>query len=79
MEKKVYSGEYIVHLICGLEFIGHKYQGHVGQGQISIPNKGRWAHNNVKLLYFFSNRAFLNASVDLPFKESTDHGLTFIF
>ncbi len=26
-------------------------KGHVGQGQIRVPNKGRWAHNNVKLLH----------------------------
>ena len=24
-------------------------KGHMGQGQIRVPNKGRWAHNNVKL------------------------------
>ncbi len=30
-----------------------KVKGHVGQvkGQIRIPEKGRWAHNNVKLLH----------------------------
>ncbi len=27
-------------------------QGHVGQGQMRVPNKGRWAHDNVKLLHF---------------------------
>ncbi len=26
-------------------------KGHVGQGQIRVPNKGRWAHDNVKLLH----------------------------
>ncbi len=25
----------------------------MGQGQIRVPNKGRWAHNNVKLLHCF--------------------------
>ncbi len=25
----------------------------MGQGQIRIPKKGRWAHNNVKLLHFY--------------------------
>ncbi len=29
-----------------------KVKGHVGEGQINIPNKGRWAHDNVKLLHF---------------------------
>ncbi len=24
----------------------------MGQGQIRVPNKGRWAHDNVKLLHF---------------------------
>ncbi len=29
----------------------------MGQGQIGVPNKGRWAHDNVKLLHFnFVNR-----------------------
>ena len=46
---------------CGLVVKGHKGQGqrswvkvkrHVGQGQIRIPKKGRWTHNNVKLLHF---------------------------
>ncbi len=30
-----------------------KVKGHVGQGQIRVPNKGRWAHDNVKLLHYF--------------------------
>ncbi len=29
-----------------------KFKDHIGQGQIRIPKKGRWAHNNVKLLHF---------------------------
>ncbi len=29
-----------------------KVKGHVGQGQIRVPNKGRWAHDNIKLLHF---------------------------
>ncbi len=29
-----------------------KVKDHIGQGQIRIPKKGRWAHNNVKLLNF---------------------------
>ena len=29
-----------------------KVKGHMGQGQIRVPNKGRWAHNNVKLLHY---------------------------
>ena len=24
----------------------------MGHGQIRVPNKGRWAHDNVKLLHF---------------------------
>ncbi len=28
-------------------------KGHIGQGQIIIPKKGRWAHNNIKLLHCF--------------------------
>ncbi len=27
-------------------------KGHVGQSQIIVPNKGRWAHDNVTLLHF---------------------------
>ncbi len=30
-----------------------KVEGHVGQGLIRVPNKGRWAHGNVKLLHFY--------------------------
>ena len=26
-------------------------KGHVSQGQIRVPNKGRWAHDKIKLLY----------------------------
>ncbi len=26
-------------------------KGHMGQGQIRVPYKGRWAHDNVKLLH----------------------------
>ncbi len=28
-----------------------KVKGHMDQGQIRVPNKGRWAHDNVKLLH----------------------------
>ncbi len=31
-----------------------KVKGHVGQGQIRVPKKGRWAHDNVKLLHLFN-------------------------
>ena len=31
-----------------------KVKGHIGQGQIRVPKKSRWAHINVKLLHFFS-------------------------
>ncbi len=27
-----------------------RVKGHIGQGQIRIPKKGRWAHNNINLL-----------------------------
>ncbi len=27
-------------------------KGHMGQGQIMVPNKGRWAHDKLKLLHF---------------------------
>ena len=35
---------------------GHTGPGHIGQDQIlvRIPNKGRWAHINVKLLHFMA-------------------------
>ena len=33
-------------------FMNIKVKDHIGQGQIRIPNKGGWAHNNVKLLHF---------------------------
>ncbi len=29
-----------------------KVKGHINQGQVRVPNKGRWAHDNVKLLHF---------------------------
>ncbi len=35
-----------------------KVKGNMGQGQIRLPNKDRWAHDNVKLLnlfFFFFN------------------------
>ena len=31
----------------------------MGQGQIGIPNKGRWAHDNVKLLHYIFRVLFL--------------------
>ncbi len=39
-----------MHLTFDLEV-----KGHVGQGQIRIPKKGRWAHNNVKLLHIITD------------------------
>ena len=30
-----------------------RLNGHISQGEIRIPNKGRRAHNNIKLLHFF--------------------------
>ncbi len=38
-----------------------RVKGHIGQDQIRIPSKGRWAHNNVKMLHFFLN--YLNDRV----------------
>ncbi len=29
----------------------HRVKVHMGQGQIRVPNKGRCAHDNVKLLH----------------------------
>ena len=29
-------------------------KGHTAQGRIRIPKEGRWDHNNIKLLHFFS-------------------------
>ena len=29
-----------------------KVKGHGGHGKLRVPNKGRWAHINVKLLHF---------------------------
>ena len=31
---------------------------HIAQGHIRIPSKGRWAHNNVKLLHSLSMQCF---------------------
>ncbi len=28
-----------------------KVKGHMGQGQIRVSNKGRWAHDNVKFYF----------------------------
>ncbi len=28
-----------------------KFRSHIGQGPKRVPNKGRWAHTNVKLLH----------------------------
>ncbi len=39
--------------LIGLIALWIKVKGHVGQGQISVPKKGRWAHDNVKLLHLF--------------------------
>ncbi len=36
---------------------GHMDQGQMGQGQIRVPNKGRWAHDNVKLLLLLIYKA----------------------
>ncbi len=36
-------------------------KGHIGQGHISIPNKGRWAHNYVKLLHFLPALNFIHS------------------
>ena len=30
-----------------------KVKGHLGQGQVRVRGKGRWAHGNVKLLHFY--------------------------
>ncbi len=35
-----------------------KVKGHIGQGQIRVPKKGRWAHINVKLLHLFFDPTF---------------------
>ncbi len=35
------------------EGYGMKAKGHKGHGQVRVPNKGRWAHINVKLLHLF--------------------------
>ncbi len=32
----------------------HRLKDHIGQGQIRIPKKDRWAHNNAKLLHCHS-------------------------
>ena len=49
---------YVVHhfmgtgLLCCANVTWVRVKGHIVQGQIRMPNKGRWAHNNVKLLHF---------------------------
>ncbi len=35
-----------------------KVKGHLGQCQMRVPNKGRWAHINVKLLHFLISAGF---------------------
>ena len=42
-----------------------KVKGHVSQGQIRAPNKGRWAHDNVKLLHF--SFILINATFNLQY------------
>ncbi len=33
-----------------------KVKGHMIQGQVRVPNKGRWAHDNVKLLHLLISK-----------------------
>ncbi len=40
-------------------------KGHMGQGQIRVPNKGRWAHDNVKLLHF-KHKHVVNDNYEKP-------------
>ncbi len=35
----------------GIKILRLEVKDHMGQGHIRIPYKGRWAHNNVKLLH----------------------------
>ncbi len=41
-----------------------KVKGQMGQGQIRVPNKGRWAQDNVKLLHFMFCHQFSNEIID---------------
>ncbi len=49
---------FVISMRFDLEVKGQwvKVKGHVGQGQIRVPDKGRWAHDNVKLLHFLISR-----------------------
>ncbi len=37
------------------------------QGQISVPNKGKWAHDNVKLLHIDNRKEYTGAKNFLYF------------
>ncbi len=39
-----------IHLSWRSKVTWVKVKGHIGQGNIRVPNKGSWAHINVKLL-----------------------------
>ena len=41
-----------VPLTCIVKVTWVRVKGHMGQGEIRVPNKGRWAEDNVKLLHF---------------------------
>ncbi len=53
-ERDFFQRFFVISLRFDLEVKVHMGQvkGHMGQGQIRVPNKGRWAHDNVKLLHF---------------------------
>ncbi len=45
-KRDFFQGFFVISLRFDLEVKGHE-----GQGQIRVPKKGRWAHDNVKLLH----------------------------
>ena len=51
------------------EGYGMKVKGHEGHGQVRVPNKGRWAHLNVKLLHFkLPSRVGISVSADIQYR-----------
>ncbi len=55
----VYQSMLPFSLTFDLEVTWVEVKGHMGQGQIRVPCKGRWAHDNVKLLHFCIGFRFL--------------------
>ncbi len=61
-KKVIFMHFALVCLTCDVEVkvsrvkvIWVKVKGQIGRGRIRVPNLGRWAHINVKLLHFNLN------------------------